>query len=172
MFIVGLPIPYVAIIVSYSWIYIYIKKHFKTQKQHLINRTNCPVSPESSIPLSTPQESSGTSEAEITIANPRIKEICRQQIQITKNLSLVVLAFLVCFIPLGFTLLVGNPSPTVNVIERCLELLGIANSAINFFIYASKHPDFKIVLRHMMRCSYSKIPQPSRLLKFLRSKNN
>ena len=171
LFVVGLPIPFVAIIVSYSWIYIYIKKHFKTQKQHLVNlRTTSPVSPESSIPLSPSQESmqcSGTSEAEITIANPRLKEISRQQIQITKNLSLVVFAFFICFIPLGFALLVGKPSPTVKVIVEFLELLGFANSATNFFIYASKHPHFKVVLRNMMRCSYSKIPQPSRLLQFL-----
>ena len=166
MFVFGFPFPFVTVIVSYIWIYIHIKKHFKTQKQHLINLpTTSPVGCGNSIPLSGSQESV-VSEAEITVTNPRIKEISRQQIQITKNLFLVVCAFFICFIPISFILLVDN------VIKQFMELLCFANSAINFFIYASRHPDFKIVLGHMMRCSYSKIPQPTRLLKHLLSKSN
>ena len=170
MFAVGFPLPCAAIIVSYTWIYIHIKKHFKTQKHHLINlRATSPVSSGSSSSLSRPQESAA-SEAEITVTTPRLNRISRQQIQITKNLFLVVCAFFICFIPMALILLVGKPSPTVNDVTWYLELLAFVNFAINIFIYASKHPDFKIVLGHMMRCSYSKIPQPSRLLKFLLSK--
>ena len=172
MFAVGFSIPYFAVIVSYTWIYMYIKKHFKTQKQQLINlQATSSVGPESSSPLSSPQESMAN-EAEITATNPRVKEITLQQIQITKNLFVVVCVFFICFLPMGFILLVSNSSPTVVYISWYLELLCLANSAVNFFIYASKHPDFKTVLGHMMRCSYSKIPQPTRLLKFLLSKNN
>ena len=166
------PIPFAAVIVSYSWIYVHIRKHFKTQKRHLINlRATSPVSSESSSSLSRPHKAEA-SEGEITVTNPRIKKISQQQIQITKNLFLVVCAFFICFVPLAFVVVVGKPSTTVSDIAWYLQLLGFANSAINFFIYASKHPDFKIVLGHMMRCSYSKIPQPSRLLMFLLSKNN
>ena len=149
MFAVGLPIPSVAIIVSYTWIYLYIRKHFKTQKQNLTHlRQNLPTD----------------FEAEMTVTNPRIKEITLQQIQITKNLFLVVCIFFILFIPIGFILVVGKSSPTVNDVTWYFELVGFTNSAINVFIYGSKHPDFKIVLSHMMRCSY-----PSRLLKFLLS---
>ena len=160
-------IPCTAVIVSYSWIFIHIKKHFKTQKQHLINFRA--TGPGSSSTLSRP-EVSVVNEAATTVTNPRIKEISQQQIQITKNLFLVVCAFFICFTPHSLIVLVGKPSPTVNDITVYLQLPVLASSAINFFIYASKHPDFKIVLGHMMRCSYSKIPQPSRLLKFLLSK--
>ena len=208
MFAAGLPIPFTVITVSYTWIYIYIKKHFKTQKRHL--RSTIPISSDScntcnntlskntldqqdfsskikNQSVTTAEQESGkkraasadaseesmASEADIRVStNPRIKEISQQQIQITKNLFLVVCVFFICFGPIGFVLLVGKPSPIVAYIAWCLHLLALINSAINFFIYASKHPDFKIVLGHMIRCSYSKIPQPSRLLKFLLSKKN
>ena len=46
-----------------------------------------------------------------------------------------------------------------------------ANRAVNFFIYARKHPDFKVVLGHIIRCSYEDIPNPSKLLKCLLKKD-
>ena len=172
IFAVGLPIPSVAITVSYTWIYIYVKKHFKTQKQQLIHLgVTSPVGAGSSSLLSRAKESTA-GEAEITLTNPRIKEINMQQVQITKNLFLVVCAFFICFVPVSIIILLGKKSLIINDIAWYLELLGYTNSAINFFIYASRHPDFKVVLGHMMRCSYSKIPQPSRLLNSILSKNN
>ena len=70
MFSVTWPIPFATIIMSYSWIYIYIKKHFKTQKRHLINlRATSPVSSGSSSSLSRPHESE-VGEGEITVTNP------------------------------------------------------------------------------------------------------
>ena len=150
LFAVGFPIPSVAIFVSYTWVYLFINKHFKTQKQHLITlRATSPGGYGNSSALSETQESVA-SESEITIANPRIKKISLQQIQITKNLFLVVCAFFICFVPISLIFVVGKPSPTVNDITWYFELLVFTNSAINFFIYASKHPDFKIVLGHMI----------------------
>ena len=138
LFAVGFPIPFAAVIVSYTWIYLHIKKHFKTQKQHLINLcSTSPVGSGSSSPLSRPQESV-VSETEVTVTNPRVKEIYLHQIQITKTLFLLVCAFFICFAPIGLILLLGKPSPTVNDVAWYLELLGFANSAINFFIYARK----------------------------------
>ena len=170
MLAVFFPIPFVAVIVSYSWIYMHVKKHFKKQKQNLVNlRAASPAGSGNSSPLFRPQVCNNEAE------NPRLNEISRQQIQITKNLFLVVCAFFIGFVPINiinFIVLVSDPLPTVNALRQYVILLAFASSALNFFIYASKHPDFKIVLGHMMRCSYSKIPQPSRLLKLLLSKNN
>ena len=172
IFAVNWPIPFAAVIVSYLWIYVHIKRHFKTQKRHLINlRATSPIGSGCSSSLPRPNQSV-VSDREITVTSPQTKKISRQQIHITKNLFVVVCVFFICFVPLAFIVLVGKPSPTISDISWFLQLLGFANSAINFFIYASKHPDFKIVLGHMMRCSYSKIPQPTRLLNFLLSKSN
>ena len=173
VFAVGFPIPVTAVIVSYSWIYIHLKNHFKTQKKHFVNlQATSPVCSRSTSSLSRTQEPVVNDDAEIVATNPRKKEISRQQIQITKNLFLVVCIFFICVVPFCSVLLVDKPSPAVKTLSSFLELLVFANSAMNSFIYASKHPDFKIVLGHMIRCSYSKIPQPSRLLKFLLSREN
>ena len=171
LFAVGFPIPVAAVIVSYTLIYIYIKKHLKIQKKNLINfRTTSLISSEISSTLSRPKQSVA-SEVKMAVTNPRRKQINEQQIEITKNLFVVVCVFFICFAPNGFSLLVDKPSPIGEVIKWYFELLVFANCAINFFIYASRHPDFKVVLGHLMRCSYSKIPQPSRLLIFLLSRN-
>ena len=168
MFAVGIPIPFVAIIVSYTWIYLHIKKHFKIQEQHLKNLpTTSIVGSRSSNELSRTRENSSNDE-EINV-HPRMQEVRMHQLQITKNLFLIVCAFLICFFTPSITLLIGKSSPMVENIVWFVELLALANSTINFVIYASKHPDFKIVLGHMMRCSYSKIPQPSKVLKFVLS---
>ena len=159
----GWPIPITAIIVSYVWIYIYLKRHFKMQKQTMFD-----------------QETRGT---ELPAVLDRISDgangsydfqrdkISQQQIQITKNLFFVVCAFFICFIPF----LILDPLSYNSVLGTHIKfysgVLVFANSAINFFIYARKHPNFKVVLGHMIRCSYADIPKPSKLLKLLLSKH-
>ena len=196
-----LPIPLVMIVISYVWIYVYLKKHFRKQKSNLavamnkrseaiqishkntegrvstgenvtseqgIINNSCDTIDEPSK-VSTEARKSGSNTTEETLAMPSTRkreQISHQQIEITKNLFIIVCAFFVCFVP--FTVLnpVLGPSRTIYY----MTILPLANSAINFVIYARKHPDFKVVLGCMMRCSYADIPQPSRLLKFLLSK--
>ena len=67
MFAVNIPVPFTEVIVNYTWIYVHIKKHFKTQKQHLIN-----------LRATSPQESV-ISEEEITVTTPRINNISWQR---------------------------------------------------------------------------------------------
>ena len=199
--LIGLPVPLVTIVVSYGWIYVYLKKHFRKQKAHLvvsvyskskvvqishkntevgvstgqnvtseqgIYNNSCDTTDEPSK-TSTGVTKSGSNTTEETLAMPSIRkrdQISRQQIEITKNLFVVVCAFLTCFVPFFVLNLFLEQSQAYIYIGT----LPLANSAINFAIYACKHPDFKAVLRCMMRCSYADIPQPSRLLKFLLSK--
>ena len=101
-----------------------------------------------------------------TCSTRKRETISCQQIEITKNLFIVVCAFFVCFVPY----FVLNPVLGSSHAIYYIRILPLANSAINFVIYAHKHPDFKVVLGCMMRCSYADIPQPSGLLKFLLSK--
>ena len=118
---------------------------------------------------STGETKSGSITTEETLATHSIRkrdQISHQQIEITKNLFAVVCAFFVCFVPY----LVLNPALGSSHVNYYIRILPLANSVVNFVIYARKHPDFKVVLGCMMRCSYNDIPQPSRLLKFLLSK--
>ena len=149
--LVALPIPLTAIVVSYAWIYVYLKKHFRKQKENLtvsantandrseviqisymnsetsvcqnatskdgtIN-TSCDSADETfqSVSVSTISETqlNGQNKAStgdvtkpqanhktsVTPAIRKRKTISRQQIEITKNLFIVVCAFFACFFP-------------------------------------------------------------------------
>ena len=204
---IGLPLPLVGIVVSYLWIYVYLKKHFRKQKANLavsVSKSSEAIQKSDEI---TPKSTEQTMTSEDSIMNKsyhntdepcsvsetpfkattegvtkpgsnimdekpvvpstvRRESISCQQIEITKNLFIVVCAFFACFVPYFIVNPVLGPSHA----QYYVRMLPIANSAINFLIYARKHPDFKVVLGCMMRCSYADIPQPSRLLKFLLSK--
>ena len=95
------------------------------------------------------------------------KHISRQQIKITKNLFTVVCGFLLCFLPYFILIFVKNSEH----ILFYTKVISFANCAINFPIYSLRHPDFKVVLGCMIRCSLTEIPQPSKFLKFFLSKN-
>ena len=190
--VVALLIPSVAILLSYIWIYICVKRHFMVQKRNVsdiaINLSNkgkqsyssgmtvAHSNPSTSgkgnlSTMSTLSEDNVSPLSTYTLDDCRNDELSKQQIKITKNLFLVVCTFFVCFMPY-FILLILRRNAIVAHIEYYAKLAPLSNSSINFVIYASKHPDFKIVLRHMMKRSYSDIPQPSRFLKFLLSKND
>ena len=186
--IIGLPVPLVTIVVSYIWIYVYLKKHFRKQKANLtlsmIKRSEAIQISDENIEYCTEQvmisegditdkschdtdgsysdsqtpfkdrreEStkprSNTSDETSVAPSWRIRKISRQQIEVTKNLFIVVCAFLACFVPY----FVLNPILGSNHAIYYIRILPLANSAINFVIYARKHPDFKLVLGCMMRC--------------------
>ena len=109
---------------------------------------------------------SATEKVMKTPSTRKREQISHQQIEITKNLFVVVCAFLACFV-LYFVLIFLLEQSQAKIY---IATLPFANSAMNFAIYACKHPNFKAVLRCMMRFSYTDIPQPSRLSKFLLSK--
>ncbi len=163
---VGIFLPLVAIIVSYVCIFIQIKTHFKGQQKSLAKHSDICMT-DISTSVST---NDLTMEQPMTlkhaITRRRRQQVYRQQIEVTKNLFLVVCGFFACFHSY-FILQLIRGSVNVEHVIFYAKLGPSANSAINFFIYASKHPDFKVVLRLMMRCSYADIPQPSRLLKYL-----
>ncbi|XP_072024822.1 G-protein coupled receptor moody-like [Amphiura filiformis] len=144
--LIGFPVPFLTITICYVRIYLHVKKHFRERKQAL-------------------QHSNGIGITQDTPNDRKSIKISRDEIEITKNLFLVVCAFLICFLPFFF--LISIPGINVNHELFYIRLMTNASSAINFFIYTRKHPDFRQVLGHMMRCSYSKIPQPSRVLKRL-----
>ncbi|XP_072019039.1 beta-2 adrenergic receptor-like [Amphiura filiformis] len=178
--VIGLIPPLLAIVGSYIWIYVYIKKYFRRQKQHLSQFSDSSTNDDSQ----SPGMQNTTSKFMITEeghdpnsdnAVQRRKQISKQEIEITKNLFVVVIGFFACFIP--YFIMHSFRESTINnanIEHAFFYVKGIPfiNSVINFIIYAMKHPDFKVVLRHMMRCSYADIPQPSPILKYLLSRKN
>ena len=171
-----IPPPLLVVLFSYTWIYIHLKKHFRTKKRIL----------HISSPYATDGNSvdaPNASDAQVCArklerqlyhgSTPNLhrieqkKKISMEQVKITKNLFLVVCSIYICFLPYVIFIL-DKDSHTIFY----TRMITLSNSAINFLIHAFKHPDFKCVLGHMIRRTYTDIPQPSRFLKFLISKWN
>ena len=157
--LVGFPIPFLMITISYIWIYVHLKKHFKQRRRSIRHSSSMrTIVISSNSHLDSPTHHSPSRDLE----RQKISEESQREIEITKNLFLVVCSFFLCFLP--FFILKAP-------IKRALHglfytrVLTLGNSAINFFIYARRHPQFKHILGLMIRCSYSEIPQPSRFLK-------
>ena len=146
--IIGFPIPLVAILICYAWIYIHIHHHFKNKMARQIS-------------LMEHAKAANNDSQHTNRQEEELAESARQELEITKNLFLVVCAFFVCFMPF----FVANAIPNAGHFVFYASLLTFANSAINFAIYASRHPQFKVVLGCMIKCKYADIPKPSDVLK-------
>ena len=178
--LIGFPIPLAIIVVSYVWIYVYLNKHFEKKKHRYTNTStqnvstdsiptvSCSVETKFAGPLNSTDKLCGQAVShQQVLANRQRRNVSRQQIKITKNLFTAMCGFLLCFLPYFILIFVKNS-------ERILfytKVISFANSAINFPIYSLRHPDFKVVLRCMIRRSFAEIPQPSKFLKFFLSKN-
>ena len=174
--LVAFPIPLLICTACYIQIYIYLRKHFEAKKLKLRNlpypaksidepnRLSMTTDTPSSGPVTKATDCSQTGGRVATIQREKVS---RKQIEITKNLFMVVCSLYLCFLPFIIFIHVPNGGH----ILFYLRLITLANSTINFVIYAGKHPDFRIVFRHMMKRSFADIPQPSRFLKFVLSLN-
>ncbi|XP_071818621.1 melatonin receptor type 1A-like [Apostichopus japonicus] len=80
------------------------------------------------------------------------------EVQITKNLFLVFLAYVLCLTPLAVCTMIP-----CHVDQNYLRTLVLFNSVINPLIYGFKHPLFRQVFVSILRCR--RIPEPSSFLK-------
>ncbi|XP_022100954.1 protein trapped in endoderm-1-like [Acanthaster planci] len=158
------PIPLLIIVGSYLALYIHLKRHFRKRKRRL-NQYASPAQgdaaavAESTVSFAIETESSRCPTTDIAKSNRRA--ISRQQLAITRNLFMVFCVFVLLVSP--FFLAIAVPS------SRKFTLYGAAiaifNSCVNPIIYTVNHPQFKGVLRSILRCRYSQIPEPSDWLK-------
>ena len=92
----------------------------------------------------------------------------RLDVSITKNLLCVVCAFYICVFPYTITLiLVLAKFLLTNTVYTISTVVLNANSIVNPFIYAAKHPVFRPIFYQMITGRWSQIQQPSRILKRL-----
>ncbi|XP_071497134.1 nociceptin receptor-like [Diadema antillarum] len=94
----------------------------------------------------------------------------RLDIDITKNLLIVICGFYACVLPYTAIVVIAkssaNPSAFNAVVVFFIVVLHL-NSVINPIIYAARHPIFKPVFGCMITGRYSQIPEPSGILKSL-----
>lgn len=156
--VVGLPIPLITIIVCYVLIYNHIRRHFGRKKAREAELMEY----QTDVVADHDAESGGGAKKR---AKDNLAKISEQELQITKNLFIVVCAFFLCFL----VFFAANVVPNSGHFVFYAALPTFANSAVNFFIYASRHPQFKVVLWCMITCRYADIPEPSDTLRALRN---
>ncbi|XP_033634222.1 melatonin receptor type 1B-A-like [Asterias rubens] len=163
------PVPMLIIICCYTALYIHLKRHFRKQKaRNTYQESATPADKsigERSVSLSViTADTSVSSQRELTAdrsSKSHRQAINRQQVSITKNLFLVFCIFTLLLSPYYISLAVPS--------SRKFVLYGVTitifNSCVNPIIYTINHPQFKIVLRKIIQCRLSEIPEPSDFLK-------
>ncbi|XP_022102922.1 alpha-1B adrenergic receptor-like [Acanthaster planci] len=149
--VLAYPIQLIILVVCYVKIYRHITGHLKKMGKNVEMSERSGSSPTSS----TTQLQKNTSPS-----------FSKRQVEITKNLFYVVCAFIACLAPFAIALMIPPSDPAI----PWTGTLVIFNSAVNPIIYGAKHPHFKEVFRHMLRCRYHMIPEPSGCLRKIRSR--
>ncbi len=183
------PIPLITIVTCYALIFCRMRRHFQQQRnnEELKTISSSAGSSEmktvsSSVRSSSAVSSSGVSsgsvsgqssaldvEASIVKTNPtsRTERINKMEMDITKNLFLVVCIFFLFFTPYFVALFI----PGSDYFLLYGGIIVLANSTINPVIYARRHPHFKVIFSCMITRKYGDIPEPSDFLKrFLRKR--
>nr|XP_054765741.1 ceropsin-like [Lytechinus pictus] len=79
---------------------------------------------------------------------PMIKAINQKEIEITKNLFMVVCVFMFCFLATVVNFVI--PGSSAVTLYTTMILLG--NSVANPIIYGLKHPNFQVVFKKILSC--------------------
>ncbi|XP_038062284.1 G-protein coupled receptor moody-like [Patiria miniata] len=157
-FAVLYPAPLLVIIVSYILIWRHVKRHFRNRRNNTSNLQSLKPLKSDSTPKPDASHTNVSSSQKPGEASPRhsgsshhLSRMRNEQFAITKNLFVVVFAFVVCFTPI-FTMVVTKS----NRYHLYGALFLFASGCINPIIYAAKHPHFRPVLRSMVRCRCSR----------------
>lgn len=127
LMVVFYPIPLGAISVSSYKIWHFVRSHTRR------------------IATAMPSVSGGIGAGTTTTSK---SQFSKRQMAVTKNLFLIIAMFLVLMSPYGVILVVPGGEKLVPGFGVILLL----NSCTNPFIYGTRHPDFKIAFRHLLRC--------------------
>ena len=118
-------------------------------------------------PSVQPKGDSSTAKGATTTLSRRaqsfVRRIDRQQLEITKNLFIVVCVYVLCVFAVGVCTLLPDV-PNGALIYAQIPI--VANAIVNPLIYLRKHPHFRVTLMAMLKCRYRDIPQPSEILLF------
>ncbi|XP_038067647.1 protein trapped in endoderm-1-like [Patiria miniata] len=162
------PVPMLIIISSYTALYIHLKRHFRKQKRGRTEQKS-PAQDDKTVGKSTVYFSVSTESLSTPtngVAKCNRRAISRRQLAITKNLFMVFCIFFLLLSPYYISLAVRSSSK----FALYGATITILNSWVNPIIYAAKHPQFKLVLRKILCCRYSQIPEPSDWLKSVLSR--
>ena len=162
-------LPLLVIILCYVCIYTFIRNHRRKMRDSGFELTT--------VGSSEPENQSGQQSGRGTIQEPGFelattgssmpnnlaltrlqsrrmnrtltKGLNNWELQITKNMLYIIIAFIVCFTPYLVCLIILDYS---NPILKWTQLLVLVNCCVNPLIYATKHPKFKMLFRKILSC--------------------
>ena len=147
------PLQLLTIVICYFHIFFYVRKHIK--KISLSTELELPsLSGRCNNNEDEQPRRQSCNHATSSQVNQNKKRLWKCQLDVTKNLFYVVCVFLVCFTPYTICIILRTKS---EVFMFTVVVL-LSNSCANFFLYASKHPDFRKVFKCIFLCKFSSIP--------------
>ncbi len=151
----------VMIFTSYALVFRHVRNHLKKKRQQQ-QREGLALAMVSEHSTVTTTDSNSMHQAQSGQTDRRRENaFSNNGLQVTKNLAIVVAAFLLCFI-LFYVIRIFNRNV---LLHRYTGVLIYSNSAINPIIYARRHPHFKKVFEAIVKCQLQNIPEPTDLAK-------
>ena len=138
-------IPLVTVFVCYILILIFVTRHFNRQR---------------ALAESQPYTASTLELAKKGATINRAAQLDRQQLEITKNLFIVVIVFFLFVMPHA----IARFFPERKMVLEITGIFVLASTALNPIIYLRKHPHFRVVLISMLKCRCAEIPEKSYFL--------
>ena len=105
------------------------------------------------------------SETELPVKKHSAPKIDKKLLAVTKNLLVILVAFVICFIPYAVSLCLPK---SCSALPWLLALLS-SNSCINPIIYARRIRAFREVMVCIIRCRLGSIPMPIDLVRKMRT---
>ena len=142
------------IVTCYTLVFRYVKTHSNKIRNH--QTRNIPSISHTTRNATTQSEAGQISDQRQQTGFKKV------DLDVTKNLLIMIVAFFLCFMPYNITKLVPRRT---SMNWYAVILLLYISSCINPVIYARRHPHFKIVIKEVIKCQYQNIPEPSGILR-------
>ena len=123
--------------------YILVLRHVLRYRKQIRNKFTTAEDIRSGAILNNQSQASSTSRGS---RPPKINAINKMEVEITKNLFLVVGVLVICTLPQSIILMI----PGVNALLIYSSMIIMANSVFNSIIYGFRHPIFKEVFKSLL----------------------
>ncbi|XP_792661.1 dopamine D2-like receptor [Strongylocentrotus purpuratus] len=135
---------YIAIALMLTLVfYLLVLRHVLRHRKQIRNMFTTAEDIRSGTILKNQSQASSTSRES---RPPKINAINKMEVEITKNLSVVVGVLMICTLPQSINLMI----PGVDALMIYSSMIILANSVVNPIIYGFKHPIFKEVFKSLL----------------------
>ncbi|XP_792716.1 alpha-1B adrenergic receptor-like [Strongylocentrotus purpuratus] len=124
-------------------LYLLVLRHVLRHRKQIRDKFTTAEDIRSGATLNHESQASSTSRESRLL---KINAISKMEVEITKNLSMVVGVLVLCILPLSIDFMI----PSDNVFTLYAPMIMLTNSVVNPIIYGFKHPIFKEVFKSLL----------------------